>query len=203
MEDDYIKKALQQTVAQFYSLKVKRDILRKQEMELDRQAFALLPKMHALSELCDDLRPDSVVGRMMRDIAKSGLTQAVINILEGTGEWMSPLQIRDQMIRFKVDLTRYKNPVSSIHTILARLVDDGRVEPGKDPKTQRAIFRWVPPFLFADVNLDVEPEKLAEIMIEPPKKPRRKLREKKVATTKKVATKPKQALLTEGSLKLS
>lgn len=209
MEDDYLKKALHQTVTQFFNLKVKRDVLKKQEMELDREAFALLPKMHALAELCD-LRPDSAVGRMMRDIAKSGLTQAVINILEGTGEWMSPIQIRDQMIRFKVDLTRYKNPLSSIHTILTRLVDDGKVEPGRDEKTQRTVFRWVPPFLFSEMGLEenVTPEQLAEnlakYMIDPPKRTgRRRLPKKKDDSRKKIAAKPRKGLLTEGSLKVN
>ena len=181
MEDDYIKKALFQTVKQWLELRAKIDTLRKQESEIDREAFALLPKIHSLFELCGDLSPSSPLGKLMKTIKGGGLTVSVVNILRGTGEWMSPVQIRDQMIRFRIDLTKSKNPVSGIHTILGRLVDAGDVEQGKDPKSGKAVFRWKPPVLFELPENAEIPDAAIEILLNRPKKkrPRRKTKEVK------------------------
>jgi hypothetical protein len=196
MPDDYIKKALQEACKEYFQLQVKRDGFRRQVMEVEKQSFALLPKIHSLAELCPPA-PDSPIGKLVRRIAKSGLTDAVGNILEGTGEWMSPVQIRDQMIRFRVDLTRYKNPVSSIHTILGRWVDSGEVEQQPDEKTGKIVFRWKQPVLIDNLATD---DSFAEHIVEHMIDPRPSKARKRKAKTEKM---DEMKLLTEGSLKVN
>lgn len=189
MENDYIKKALVESVRQWLALRARVDDLKAQEAELEREAFLLLPKIHSLFELCGDLSPTSAIGKFMKTIKGSGLTTSVINILKGTGEWMSPIQIRDQMIRFRIDLTKSKNPVSSIHTILGRLVESGKVEQDKEAKTGKAIFRWKQPSrLILERNEPISDEIVETLLVSPKKK-------QKPKTEKPMETKEVKGLL--------
>jgi hypothetical protein len=71
------------------------------------------------SELCE---MESILG-------PGGLTDAVRRTLEAsTARGMTPVEVRDALVSSGLDLSRYVNPLASIHTILKRLVkaDDAR-----------------------------------------------------------------------------
>jgi len=163
MSDDHIKNALQEAVKQLAEVGQQQDELERQRLELQKQGFKILTKIHGLAALCDDLPPSSPVALIVKQIERDGITNAIRNILHGVGEWMSPAQIRDQMIRFRIDLTRYKNPLGSIHTILGRLAESGEIEQGIDEKTKKAIYRAKPHFLLDRYST----EEVADAMIQP------------------------------------
>lgn len=187
MADDYIKKALHEAVQELVSLYEQDNELKRRQYELGRQVFKLMSKIHSLAALCEDIPANSYIAQIVRTVEKTGLTAAIRNILIGTGEWLTPTQLREYLIRFRIDVTRYKNPLGSIHTILGRFVDSGDVEQGVDTKTKRPSFRWKPPDFVDRDDGELQPEQLAAALLE--KRPRQR--------KKKSPTKPK-ALLAEG-----
>ena len=196
MADEHIKKALHETVKEFSDLISQEDELKRQQWELQRRRFKLMAKAHGLVALCDDIPTNSIIWKLSRGISNTGLTAAIRNILEGTGEWLSVAQLRDQLIRFRIDLGRYKNPSSSIHTILTRAIDNGEVEQKADPKTKKTLFRAIPP-PFLHERKDISLDAVADAMLG-------------ARTGKKAVKKPRaktipaagsQRLLTEGSEK--
>lgn len=195
MADEHIKKALHETIKEFGELIEREDELKRQQWELQKKRFKLMAKAHGLVALCEDIPSNSVISRISKNIVNTGLTMAIRNILAGTGEWMSVAQLREQLVRFRIDLARYKNPSSSIHTILTRAVESGEVEHKTDPKTQKALFRTIPPD-FLD-HKEVSPDMVAEVMLGP--RPRKKLG-KRTKPKPIRATEPPR-LLTEGSPK--
>lgn len=183
MSDDHIKNALNETIKQFTDLIAHENELERKKWELQKQRFKLLAKITSLAALCDDVPPNSFIGRFTRDIEHTGLTVAIRNILEGTGEWMSVAQLRDQLLRFRIDAARYKNPSSTIHTILGRFVKSGQAQQKTDPKTKKPIFRAVPPDFGALRPGDPEETREAAVLslLEPEG---RKRREKQIKTVK-------------------
>jgi hypothetical protein len=65
----------------------------------------------------------TAISETLNDVSKIGLTEAVRIVLRANGGWMTPQQIRDQIRKLGIDLSRYQNPLASIHTILDRLID--------------------------------------------------------------------------------
>jgi hypothetical protein len=175
MNEDYIKKALQETLKQIAELFLQEQTLKKQITEIERQVFKLMIQANSLAALCDDIPANSRLAHIVRTMQKTGLTQNVRNVLKGTGEWMTPMRIRDYLVRIQTDLTRYANPLGSIHTILGRLVENEEVEQDIDKKTNKPTYRWKPPFFWSEG--DVSMEEVAEEMIRPKTKKRGKKKE--------------------------
>ena|ERR1700689_2983605 len=59
---------------------------------------------------------------------KIGLTQTIETIVNQSADWVSPLQVREQLRASGYDIDKYKNPMAAIHQSLIRLATDGRVQ---------------------------------------------------------------------------
>jgi hypothetical protein len=175
MADDYIKKALYESAKDLAELyKQDQDLLR-QHVQVQRKKFVLLTKIHSLAAICDDIPANSDILQIVKKFPKESLNDAIQHILSGTGEWMSPAQIREYLIRFRIDLTRYKNPGSSIHTILGRLVESGKVRQKLNEKTKRQVFRWQDEFSDSDEEGMTVEELAAELIAPKPRKRRKRV----------------------------
>jgi hypothetical protein len=72
-----------------------------------------------------------------------GLTESISSVLKAA--FPTPLttfQIRDSLIALHFPVHNYKNFRGSLHTVLKRLVDNGCVERGEDPKIGEPTYRW-------------------------------------------------------------
>ncbi len=56
-----------------------------------------------------------------------GITQIIKAILNQSSEWLSPVQVRDELRRMGFELSHYANPMALIHQSLIRLAADGRI----------------------------------------------------------------------------
>lgn len=163
MSDDFIKKALENAAIDYIALMGRRMQAERVLAEVDREAAKLSFKIVSLAALCDDIPKDTVITETLKAVSKLGLTDAVRSVLRASGDWMTAKDVRDQVVKLGVDLSKYQNPLASINTILNRLdkeVDMGlretpaerqaniRAKPNKggEIKTKgKFIYRWKGP----------------------------------------------------------
>jgi len=138
MDDNFIKKALEGALVAVVELGIKEDELREQLDNLLREQSKAIVKLISLVALTDDLPQQHFVTSLARKLTKAGMTDAVRAVLRSSDDWMTPTQIRDQLIRLHFDFDRYQNPLALIHTVLGRLSDpekggelESRTEEGK------------------------------------------------------------------------
>jgi hypothetical protein len=143
MSDEFIKKALEAIAADYVHLVIKRSELERQIAEIERQEAKLNLKLVSLAALCDEIPEGTPISQVLKQVSKTGLTDAVRAVLKAGNGWMTPKQVRDQVLKLGVNLDRYQNPLASIHTILGRLKD---VEFGLiDEKKKIWGVRWIGP----------------------------------------------------------
>lgn len=153
MSDEFIKIALEDAALEYVSLMNKRSDMERQLAEIDREAHKVSLKVVTLATLCDEAPKHIAVAEVLNEVSKLGLTDAVRSVLRASGDWMTPMEIRDQVVKLGINLSKYQNPLASIHTILGRL--DKEVEGAiEETSRQRAarqrgeatkpkiIFRW-------------------------------------------------------------
>jgi hypothetical protein len=56
-----------------------------------------------------------------------GLTDAIRMVIRGGGVPMTPTEVRDRLVAFGFDVSKYANELAAVHTILKRLNDAGEV----------------------------------------------------------------------------
>lgn len=142
MTDDFIKKALEDVVAVYAELVFQKQDLEKQRKVIDQRMARVGMKIISLANLCEDIPEDSLVGRVVKNASKLGLTDAVREVLKATGERMTPPQVRDYLIRMNIKLDRFKNHLASITTVLVRLNDKGEVDMFYDKTTDKVTYQW-------------------------------------------------------------
>jgi hypothetical protein len=54
-----------------------------------------------------------------------GLTDGIRMVLRGAGVPMTPTEVRDRLVGFGLDMSKYANELAAVHTILKRLNDAG------------------------------------------------------------------------------
>ena len=75
------------------------------------------------------------------DTGHLGVTEAVRKVLNAYPIWLSPVAIRDLLPTIGFDFTRYKHPLTSIHSILRRLVAVGEVVRA-DHSQAGSVYAW-------------------------------------------------------------
>ena len=69
------------------------------------------------------------------------LSECCRDILTGSGEWMSPLQVRQSLHAAGFDFSEYKsNPLSSIHITLKRIAESGQA--WSYPGSAETLYKW-------------------------------------------------------------
>ncbi len=56
-----------------------------------------------------------------------GLTDAVRMVVRGAGVPLTPTEVRDRLVGFGFDVSKYSNELAAVHTILKRLNDAGEL----------------------------------------------------------------------------
>jgi hypothetical protein len=64
---------------------------------------------------------------LSKDTDDMGVTEAIRKVLHAYPIWLSPVSIRDLLHTVGFDSSRYKHPLTSIHSILRRLITLGEV----------------------------------------------------------------------------
>ncbi len=70
---------------------------------------------------------------------KKGLTASIGSILKRS-DWLTPMEIRDELKKAGIDAGAYQNMLAEVHTILKRLVASGKVEVNAKPR--KPVYRW-------------------------------------------------------------
>jgi hypothetical protein len=68
------------------------------------------------------------------------LADACRKVLEENDRYMSPREVRDMLEANDYDLTQHSNPLASIHGVLKRLVESGKVLPMAD--SSGVVYKW-------------------------------------------------------------
>jgi hypothetical protein len=101
-----------------------------------------------------------------------GLTDACRMVLRGAGRPLTPVEVRDKLASFGLDLDRYANALSAIHTVLKRMVEGGEAGTKDRDDTERLAYEFLGTGLIAS---RVGPPQLAGSSTRrPPHAPRRK-----------------------------
>jgi hypothetical protein len=123
VSDDY-RRALEAAVREY-------EALGEQRQQIDRRLAELAQTMSTLSRLCGIVPTVSL-----------GLTDACRLALRGAGLPMTPVEVRDRLKAFGVDLTRYTNDLAAVHTTLKRLNDAGELRFIARPGTGEKAYVW-------------------------------------------------------------
>jgi hypothetical protein len=82
------------------------------------------------------------------DVVPTGFSDAIRGVLKGSSDHaLSPMQIREGMLAMGFDLSRYNQPLASIHVVLKRLEKSGEALPigGADGKRYWWTLNGAPP----------------------------------------------------------
>jgi citrate synthase len=141
MNDDYYKKALDAARSELQELLRQKDETEKRIARL-RQTVASLSALYEESENTEDtddkVRIPGTMDAIARQVATAtqamygrtiGFSDALREVLKANGGYMTPLEVRDGLIRMGIDLhSKYANPVAVIHTTLKRLEENKEIQ---------------------------------------------------------------------------
>jgi hypothetical protein len=116
----------------------KRDLLKNLEKRdrLDREIRKLKDTLKALGEICgiDPAEIDGLLqGAGFAMDGKLGFTEAIRRLFRAHQTTLSPLEIRDGLLKMSVGVDQV-NLLSSIHTVLRRMAEAGEIEKTADAK---------------------------------------------------------------------
>jgi len=132
MTTDSYRKALQAARADKESLLTERAKIDKKLTQVDQIIDSLLP-------LCDD-EAEVQVMQFQVDLSELGLADACRAMLQKSGRFVTPVVLRNSLLKEGYDLSEHTNPLASIHSILARLSESGEAE--KTDIDGKAFYRW-------------------------------------------------------------
>lgn len=112
------KVALKQARASFDEAKTQREALGLQINMLDDHIAKLRRTITALAAMCsEDPQFDDL-----------GITDAVIEFMEGQDREMSTNEVVEGLKNMGFDLSSQRNPAASVHAILSRIAEQGKIE---------------------------------------------------------------------------
>jgi hypothetical protein len=84
--------------------------------------------LSSLAPLVEDVKAELQENLFVEGVADGRLTDAVFLVLTATPSYRSARGVRDALDWSGYDLKQHKNPLASIHGVLKRLVEAGRIE---------------------------------------------------------------------------
>jgi hypothetical protein len=120
-----------------------RNTLLSQRTSLENELSEIGTKLRHVNEVLMHLAP--LAGMPDGDnIAGLGITDAIRQILKGTEERLSPIEVRDSLLEKGFDLSGLSAPMASIYKILSRLADVGNPEIFREREDDGKVFyRWI------------------------------------------------------------
>lgn len=137
---------LTKAISELGDLMTERETLEDRLEKINRRIVRLRRVANTISHLCGygsfqlanehpDLFPDFID-------PDTGLTDAVREVLRAGEYFMSPIDVRDSLKAKGYDISKYKNVLASIHTILKRLMNQDEVKEGE--RDGRTTYKWIP-----------------------------------------------------------
>jgi hypothetical protein len=103
------------------------ELLQLQE-QIEKRILGLRQTVSSLGVLCKqedvDFEPGTLAGTL---IDRMGITYDVLAIVNGARMGLTPTQVRDRLKEIGYDLTKYSNPLSTIHVVLNRLEESRKI----------------------------------------------------------------------------
>ena len=127
-KDDY-RRALDAACREYERLTAER-------AQLDARISQLQHSIAALTKLCG-----------FEPTVPLGLTDACRLVLRNASSPLTALEVRDRLISIGVDVTRYSNPLASIHTVLKRMRESGELVEREREEDERTAYVSVLPAL--------------------------------------------------------
>ncbi len=130
MQETY-KDALRIALSELSQAVVARNELEARQLELDERIHKLRAGIVGISSLAGE-----DWGRLVRSnpnlfpdlqSTDAGMTDSIRKVLQ-SGDFLSPVEVRSRLEALGFDVGQYTNILSSIHTILKRLVEAGEAE---------------------------------------------------------------------------
>lgn len=110
----------------------------KQIVVLQKRYARLEETIATLLRLINDEDADPSSG-----VTEMGLTDTVRSVLKGTDEALTPVRVRDGLIKMGVNQADYTNLLASVHNILKRLVISNEVE--RVEAGEGTSYKWIKP----------------------------------------------------------
>ena len=117
--------------------------LAEKRAQLDAELAKLRQLIHAtLNMLSDEERRKYSVAFESMGAPQLGLTDAICRILETATDWMTAVEVRDELVNSGFNFDSYtSNPLASVHTVLKRLFPE-KLEPRERGQTGSVEYRW-------------------------------------------------------------
>jgi len=133
MTDEHYKEA-------FATARQELERLLEQREEIDKRISQLKQSIVALAPLAEeqDLLAEIVKGWM----GEMGITDAIREVLKSSGDALTAMEVKDQLVRTGTSLRDYKNPLASIHAVLKRLVESDEAIADTDTEGN-ATYQWI------------------------------------------------------------
>jgi hypothetical protein len=100
------------------------DLIRARR-ELDSKILRLQGQLRSLKTLRKEERANSPA--LASSVGDVGITDAIRRVFQTYPIWLTPVSVRDLLPCVDFDAGRYQDPLTSIHSILRRLVATGEV----------------------------------------------------------------------------
>lgn len=107
--------------------------------DLDVRILQLKKMVVALAPLID--RQPAYLEDFMRNIEEAGITQNCREVLRGTNNALTPVEVRNQLESIGHKF-RTRNPLALIHAVLKRLVENGEVSK-KTTEEGDVAYQWI------------------------------------------------------------
>jgi hypothetical protein len=145
MDIEFYRDAFQKAIQELFTLTAERNALDDQREELNARLDQLRKGALGLSSMCgedpksvENSYPDLFPQLIEPDI---GLTEAIrIVVRSHMGKRMTPVEIRSGLLNIGFDLSKYRNPLATIHITLRRLSDNHEIKMGANESNGKAVY---------------------------------------------------------------
>lgn len=143
MDDTIFEAALIQVITRLSELAEEKKQLDRRRAEIEQEMAIARAKAIALNDLIYEEPPaDSPMGELLKQLEGMGLTDACREVLKASMKAMTPVEVRDALIKMGYDIKKYKNILASIHTILKRLSNTSNVWVCVRDKDKKVAYKW-------------------------------------------------------------
>jgi len=145
MTKDTYKQAIDAAIKELSDLMSRREEL---EAELERVQWRIETVGYGIDGLAElsGIDPKKDHPHLFQEDIKSdvGFTDAVRKIIKSGGahQLFTPVIVRDELKKKSFDLSKYQNPLASIHTILKRLRINNEITALPDETSGKVLYTW-------------------------------------------------------------
>lgn len=149
MTNDFYQNALDSALKELSDLQAERDGLQEKVDALDARIEKVRQGALALTSLAE-LNFDEVKNKYPdlfddADDPRIGITDAVKEALKSAEKPLTPIQVRERVLKISPAIAGHKNPMASIHAVLRRLTDKDNVFMADMVADGTTVYFWLSP----------------------------------------------------------